>query len=252
MIIKKAVQQVIESGVKPIILDMQRVMDYAGEIVGVRTSLVVKSLSLGTLTANQYRYVARRTAQGSKLVDRNVEKLFCFYEDIKAENQGAEFYTVSVYARALKDGQMYDVLNEYLKKYPKVDPKKICIELSADLLFEDLTEYKAQLERIKQLGIKVALCEVGEEFCPFYRLNEIDYDVVFLDSYTLHSFSDESKENQVMGAMSMITAKPVKVFGSSIDKEDLPLLERLGVDGYTLKEDDELIEKDWRVCGKDK
>ena len=117
MIIKKAVQQVIESGVKPIILDMQRVMDYAGEIVGVRTSLVVKSLSLGTLTANQYRYVARRTAQGSKLVDRNVEKLFCFYEDIKAENQGAEFYTVSVYARTLKDGQMYDVLNEYLKKY---------------------------------------------------------------------------------------------------------------------------------------
>ena len=251
MIIKKAVNQVIESGVKPIVLDMQRVIDFSNEIKGVRTSLVVKSLSLGTLTANEYRYVARRTAQGSKLVERNVEKLFCFYEDIKAENKGAEFYSISVYARSLLDGQLYGVLTEYLKKYPKVEPEKICLELSADILFEDLTEYKKQIETIKQLGVKIALCEVGEEFCPFYRISEINADFVFLDGYTLSCLNDESKEAQVLGVMNIITARPIKVYGSCVREEDLPLLERLGADGFTLKEDKALVEEEWRVCGRD-
>ena len=76
MVIKKAVEQVIESGVKPIILDLQKVVDFSSNVQGIRSSLVIKSLQLGTLTANEYRYVARRTNQGSRLVERNIEKLF--------------------------------------------------------------------------------------------------------------------------------------------------------------------------------
>ena len=250
MQIKSAVKQVIESGIKPIVLDMQRVIDFSGEIKGVRTSLVVKSLSLGTLTANEYRYVARRTVQGSKLVERNVEKLFCFYDEIKAENAGAEFYSISVYARSLLDGQLYGVLTEYFKKHPNVEPEKICLELSADILFEDITEYKKQIEIIKQLGVKIALCEVGDEFCPFYRISEINADVVFLDGYTISCLNDEKKELQVLGAMNIITACPIQVYCSCVKQEDLPLIERLGVDGYTLKEDDALVEDVWRVCGR--
>ena len=76
MIIKKAVEQVIDSGIKPIILDLQRVVNFSSDVEGVRTSLVVKSLELGTLTANEYRYIARRTNQGTRLTERNIEKLF--------------------------------------------------------------------------------------------------------------------------------------------------------------------------------
>ena len=79
MTIKKAVEQTIDSGIHPIVLDAQRVKNFSGEIEGVRTSLIVKSLALGTLTANEYRFVARRTLQANRLVERNIEKLFYFY-----------------------------------------------------------------------------------------------------------------------------------------------------------------------------
>ena len=83
MILKKAVEQVINSGVKPIVLDVQRVLDFSGNVEGLRTSLVIRSLELGVLTANEYRFVARRTEQGSKLVEKNLDKLFYFYHDLK-------------------------------------------------------------------------------------------------------------------------------------------------------------------------
>jgi hypothetical protein len=41
MIIKKAVEQVIDNGVKPILLDLQRVVNFSGDVEGVRTSFLL-------------------------------------------------------------------------------------------------------------------------------------------------------------------------------------------------------------------
>ena len=251
MIIKKAVEQVINSGVKPIVLDLQRVVNFSGDVEGIRTSLVINSLDLGVLTANQYRYVARRTVQGSKLVERNIEKLFFFYDDIKKEFSSANFFTVSVYARSLLDGALFQTFSEFFRQYPFVEPEKICLEISADILFEDIKTYKKEIDDLKQLGIKVALCEVAQEFCPLLRLNEINYDVVFLDGYFTASLEDETRENEINGVMCIINNRPSKVYGSCVALESIPLLEKIGADGYTLKDDDKLEDKEWRVGGKE-
>ena len=251
MTIKKAVEQTLDSGIKPIILDAQRVKNYANETEGVRTSLTVKSLALGTLTPNEYRFVARRTAQANGLVERNIEKLFYFFDTLKAEHDGANFFTVSVYARTLLDGELARMLTEEMRKHPLVDTTKICLEMSADILFEDLPNYKKELETIKRMGFKVALCEVGSEFCPLLRLNEIPYDIVFLDGYVPKSVEEDGREQEIMGLMSIITTHPVKIYGSCVTQDQIPILEKIGADGYTFLKDDELAEKEWYVGKKD-
>ena len=250
MTIKKAVEQTIDSGIHPIVLDAQRVKNFGGEIEGVRTSLIVKSLSLGTLTANEYRFVARRTLQANRLVERNIEKLFYFYPLLLKEHLGAKFFTVSVYARTLRDGQLLTVLTDYLRKYP-VDPTKIYLEMSADILFENLPEYKKEIDNLRNLGFKIALCEVGSEFCPLLRLNEIPYDIVFLDDYAQKSLQDD-REQEIQGLMSIITARITKVYGSCVSVEQIPYLEKIGADGYTFAEDEDLEEKEWHVGAKEK
>lgn len=251
MIIKKAVEQVINSGVKPIVLDLQRVLNFSGDVEAIRTSLVINSLELGVLTANQYRYVARRTDQGSKLVERNLEKLFFFYDDIKKEFRTAKFFTISVYARALLDGVLFQTFSEFFRRYPNVEADKICIEISADILFEDIKTYKKEIDNLRQLGVKVAVCEVAQEFCPLLRLNEINYDAVFLDGYFTSNLEDESRENEINGVMCIINNRPSKVYGSCVAQESIPLLEKIGADGYTLETDDALEHKEWRVGGKE-
>lgn len=249
MIIKKAVEQVVDSGVKPITLDLQRVINFSDDVEGIRTSLVINSLELGVLTANQYRMVARRTNQGSRLVERNIEKLFFFFDEIEKEFKTANFFTISVYARALKDGVLYEMIASALEKFPFVKPEKICIELSADILFENINNYKEELKKVKQLGVKIALCEVAQEFCPLLRLNEIEYDYIFLDGYFTHSLDDETKESQTNGVMGIISTRPCKIYGSCVEEEYIPLLEKIGADGYTLTTDAKLVDKEWRVGG---
>ncbi len=249
MIIKKAVEQVIESGVKPIILDLQRVIDFSSDVQGIRTSLVIKSLQLGTLTANEYRYIARRTNQGTRLTERNIEKLFFFFDDIKKEFSSAKFFTISAYARSLADVQLTQTLMDNFEKFPNVDPEMICIELSADILFENIDKYKNELEKLKQLGVKIALCEVAQEFCPLLRLNEVEYDYIFLDGYFTRSLDDEGKESQINGVMCIINTRPCKIYGSCVEDEYISLLEKVGADGYTLKTDAKLVDKEWRVGG---
>ena len=250
MTIKKAVEQTIDSGIHPIVLDAQRVKNYAGDIEGVRTSLIVKSIILGTLTANEYRYMARRTKQAVGLVSRNIEKLFYFYPSIKEEHPGAKFFTISVYAKTLWDGELVAMLQEELRKYPHVETDKICLEMSADILFENLTEYKKQLEIIKQMGFKIALCEVGSEFCPLLRLNEIPYDIVFMDNYLSNRLDSGERDQEVAGALNIIATRPVKIYGSCVTAEQIPLLEKIGADGYTVLFDEDLEEREWRVCAK--
>ena len=251
MTIKKAVEQLIDSGVKPIVLDAQRVKTFSDEIEGVRTSLIVKSLSVGTLTANEYRFVARRTVQANGLVERNIEKVFYFFPTLKKEHEGAKFFTISVYARTLLGGELMRMLTEQMKKYPFVDTSKICLEMSADILFENLPEYKKEIDNLRNLGFKIALCEVGSEFCPLLRLNEIPYDIVFLDEYAQKSLQDD-REQEIQGLMNIITARITRVYGSCVSEEQIPYLEKIGADGYTFAEDEDLEEKEWHVGAKEK
>lgn len=250
MTIRKAVEQTLNSGIKPIMLDAQRVKNYSGELEGVRTSLVIKSLALGTLTANEYRFVARRTAQANGLVERNVEKLFHFYEDLKKEHEGAGFFTISVYARTLLGGELKRALLAEMMKKPNVDTTKIVLEMSADILFENLEEFCKEIAEIKELGFKIALCEVGSEFCPILRLNEIPYDIVFLDGYVPNSIENDGREQEMQALMNIITTRPVKIYGSCVTQEQIHLLEKLGADGYTVAKDEDLEEKDWFVGEK--
>ena len=251
MTIRKAVEQTLNSGIKPIMLDAQRVKNYEGEIEGVRTSLIIKSLALGTLTANEYRFVARRTVQANGLVERNLEKLFYFFEDLKKEHEGAQFFTISVYARTLLGGELKRMLLTEMSKHPNVDTTKITLEMSADILFENMAEFGKEIMEIKDLGFKIALCEVGSEFCPVLRLNEIPYDIVFLDGYVPNSIETDGREQEMQALMNIITTHPVKIYGSCVTKEQIPLIEKLGADGYTESEDEELEEKDWFVGAKE-
>lgn len=250
MTIRKAVEQTLDSGIKPIVLDVQRVKNYAEEIEGVRTSLTIKSLALGTLTANEYRFIARRTVQANGLVERNIEKLFYFFDKIQKEHEGAKFFTVSVYARTLLGGELSRMLLEEMRKHPSVDTTKIALEMSADILFENMPEFRKEILAVKELGFKIALCEVGSEFCPLLRLNEIPYDIVFLDGYVPNSIEANGREQEMMAVMNMITTHPVKVYGSCVTKEQIPILEKLGADGYTFAQDEDLEEKEWHVGAK--
>ena len=150
MKISEMVKETIANGVTPILLDFNKVTlfkDKKSEIL--RSFLIINSLDLGVLTYRQYRFVARRTKQGNYLVKRHLEKVFRAFPELCERYPNLEVVTVPVYARLLKESALANILMETVALFPDVPLDKICIELSADILYEDLTEAKEKIAELR-------------------------------------------------------------------------------------------------------
>ncbi len=241
MKIKDKVNEVIESGIAPIHLEYDRI-DFFSDIEAeraaaiangvdtdessvdqhggiIRSFMVINSLDLGTLTYKQYRFVARRTKQGDHMVKRHIEKLFREYPELELRMPKAECFTIPVYARLLKDGTLASMLFDGFTLFPDVPAEKICIELSADILYEDIEESKKRIDELRELGVKIAICEVGDEFCPVFRLAEIKFDYAFADEFATSTLDSEDAERVAGSLVKFLHFLNVKVVAPDLDSE---------------------------------
>ena len=200
--------------------------------------MVINSLDLGTLTYRQYRFVARRTKQGNHMVERHLQKLVRLIPSLVEANPKLTCVTVPVYARLLKAGILAKMLCDTFALYPEVPAAKICSELSADILFENVADAKERIDELRALGVKIAICEVGDEFCPVFRLAELAFDYAFLDDFATATL-DRSDAERVAGSLvKYLKYLNVKVIAPSLKSEDkINGAKNVGCDGYTLSSD---------------
>ena len=236
------VKETLESGIKPISIDFSKVCFFEANKNIYRSFLTVNSLDLGVLTYEQYRFVARRTKVGEALVKRHLEKLFRYIAKTYQTDKSTFCYTVPVYARLLVENTLLTILMELKALYPEVPMKKICIEISADVLYEELDGLSEKIELLRELGVKIALCEVGDRFCPAFRLAEISFDFAFLDSYTTDSLENDSMERIAGSMVRYLHSLGVTVVAPMLDTQlKIDNARTVGVDGYT---DGTLIDAD--------
>ncbi len=234
MKLKEKVQALIDSGVPPIYFHLDAVQLFGNKQRLYRTLLVVNSLELGTLTYGQYRFVARRTKQGDHLVARHLEKLCRAMPQLLVQHPDALCFTVPVYARLLRDGALAKLLMETFALFPQATPEKVCIELSADILYEDMADAKERIRELRELGVKIAICEVGDEFCPVFRLAEIAFDYAFLDAFSTESLLREDADRVAGSMVHFLHFLNVKVVAPELVSEDhVASAYAVGCDGYS-------------------
>lgn len=228
------VKETVESNITPIVLEFSDVHFFENTRKIVRTFLTVNSLDLGVLGYSQYRFVARRTKVGNQLVRRHLEKLFRKIPELLSRTPDILCFTVPVYARLLSDSELAAMLVDMMSLYPEVAPGKICIELSADILYEDLKSAAEKIDELRALGVRVAISEVGDEFCPVFRLSEIKFDYAFMDSYSTASLDGDSRERIAGSLVGYLHHLDVPVIAPGLDTDEkINGAKDVGVDGYT-------------------
>ena len=187
-ITEKAKQSIL-SGITPIRLGWYKVCpcDDGGAAL-LRSVLILENLELGVLTPAQYRFVARRTKQGDALVERHLEMLLSTW---RWERRDVEAVTVPVYPRVLLSGKLAYLLFEGFARHPEAAASRLCIECSSDILFEDFELVQQQWQALRKMGVKLAISEVGEDFCPLTRLAALRPDYVFADAAKLSLLEQE-------------------------------------------------------------
>lgn len=228
------VKETVESGIAPIILEFSEVKLFDSKEKIIRSFLTVNSLDLGVLGYAQYRFVARRTKVGNHLVRRHLEKLFRAMPMILQRNPDVSSVTVPVYARLLTDSELANMIVDLSALYPEIPLSKICIELSADILYEELSSASEKIDELRALGVKVAICEVGDQFCPVFRLSEIKFDYAFMDSYSTASLDGESADRIAGSLVKYLHYLDARVIAPGLDTEaKIQGARAVGADGYT-------------------
>lgn len=227
------VQQTVESGIIPIVIELNDVVFFESSERLSRTFLTINSLDLGVLGYEQYRCVARRSKQANKLTERHLAKLMRIIPTMVVERPEISCYVVPTYAKMLKSGELTDVLVKSLALYPEAYASRICIDLPSDILYDDLDAVKEALHQVRSLGFKIAISEVGDSFCPAFRLAEIPLDYVFLDKSAITRLTaDNDGERIVGGFISYLKSLGALVFAPEVYEEDVTLaLRRAGCDG---------------------
>ena len=228
------VKETVESNITPITLGFTDVLFFETNEKIVRTLLTVNSLDLGVLEYPQYRFVARRTKVGNQLVHRHLQKLFRRIPRLLSERPDISCFTVPVYARLLSDSELAAMLVDMISLYPEVPPSKVCIELSADILYENLASASEKIDELRALGVRVAISEVGDQFCPVFRLSEIKFDYAFMDSYSTACLGGEEQDRIAGSLVKYLHYLNVKVIAPGLDSEEkINGAKAVGAEGYT-------------------
>ena len=234
MTINERVKTTVESGIVPLSFYLEPVYFFSGAVAVMRTKLVINSLALGMLTHNEYRYVAARSKQGDDFVTRHIHKLLRVIPKLDEEWVGINCFTVPVFARLLKDGKLSEILFNAFAKFPEISPSRICVEISADILYEDMDEIRQRINELRELGVKVAMAEMGDEYCPMFRLHGVKIDYAFLDRYAVNSLSTDDKERIAGSVINYLHFLGIKVVAPELyDDEAMAALQALDCDGYT-------------------
>lgn len=247
---KDMIDKTIESGITPLRLRYDVINQFENNKVILRSSFIIESLDLGVLQFEQYRFVARRSKIGDELVKRLIEKVFGDFTNIKGEFPNLECVSIPITPRMLVSGKVSEIVAKLLEVYPEITPASICIEVSADVLYEDTQLIKPHFESLKELGVKIALFELGDEYCPVFRLSELPLNYAFVDNYINESLLNESTKSKAIGLVNYLHILNVKVFVQNMfDDDQLVEAKTVKFDGYankffeTGKESDEVEEK---------
>ena len=234
------IQAVTDCEIQPLTLSYEPVVHFSNQRILLRSTMTISSQEFGSLSQEQYRYVARRTSQSEQVFRRQLHKVLEAMPQMLAEKPYIQAVSIPVYNRMLKKGNLASTIFEELTTHPNTSAANLCVEVSADVLFEDLEPMAAELQRVKKMGVTVAIWEVGDPYCPLLRLRELPYDYLMLDRFPVELLAEDSEEsqNQFKGLMQLLHADE----NTSVIAVQLPdsrlcqRAEDLGCDGYSLAE----------------
>lgn len=187
-----------KSGVKPFERNLKKAYNLASnEVCSVYSSLKANSF-IGVLEQDVYSYPIDKTETWAELLSYHVSN-FCrnYLEQKEQEGQFCETWVYGSPSFLKESDKVKDIITSVLAKYGLEEIKpKICLAFSKSILWLE-KEVLGNVKSLKEFGVKIAVMDIGERFCPITVLSEIKADYVVLSNELNFSEDDEAKKSIV-------------------------------------------------------
>jgi EAL domain-containing protein (putative c-di-GMP-specific phosphodiesterase class I) len=102
----------------------------------------------------------------------------------------------------------------------RVEPARLMLEITEDLLLRNLAQAAAALNALRSLGFRTALDDFGAGFCNFRYLRELPLDALKLDKAMIEGVPDDAKALAVLRAIIAVgKALDLTVYAEGIENE---------------------------------
>ncbi len=140
------------------------------------------------------------------------------------------FVAVNLSRRQMADPELVHVIDAALAA-TGLQARRLCVEVTENVLFEDLEPSLATLRALRQRGVRIALDDFGTGYSSLSYLKELPVDVLKIDRSFVDRLDRDPRDQAVVAAVVTLA----RVFGLEVvaegveDAEQLDRLRLLGV-----------------------
>lgn len=147
------------------------------------------------------------------------------------QGYGETRVAVNVSARQFGAGDLESVVSEALERHA-INPGRLELELTESMLMDDPESAVIQLQRLKNLGIKLSLDDFGTGYSSFAYLSHFPIDTLKVDqSFVRHMVSNAKIAGIVAAIIGLAHKMRLHVVAEGVESEaQLAYLRRLGCD----------------------
>ena len=175
----------------------------SGRVVGLEALLRWPHPQLGVLRPGEFMALVRQHGLMRQVTEFVVTR--ALDDAVRWETSGVDTaIAVNVFAPDLKDAALPDALCAALR-LRGLPPSLLTVEITEDLILNDIDRVTAVLHRLREQGIRVAIDDFGSGFSALSYLRDLPIDEVKLDRQFISSITEDTRAAAVVRAMIDLT-----------------------------------------------
>ena len=216
-----------------IALDNYKIVSYFQPIINNKTRIIEKYESLvrlvdeegNVLSPYAFLDISKKGSYYNKITHRVLENSFKILEHITTK------ISINLSSLDIEKEETRDILYELLERYSS-DTSRIVFELLEDESVKDFAVIKRFIQKVKKLGVMIAIDDFGAGYSNFERLLEFEPDILKIDGSLIKNIAnDVYSRNIVETIVSFAKKQNIITIAEFVENEEIfNILYNLGVD----------------------
>ena len=216
-----------------IALDNYKIVSYFQPIINNKTKIIEKYESLvrlvdeegNVLSPYAFLDISKKGSYYNKITHRVLENSFKILEHITTK------ISINLSSLDIEKEETRDILYELLERY-SLDTSRIVFELLEDESVKDFAVIKRFIQKVKKLGVMIAIDDFGAGYSNFERLLEFEPDILKIDGSLIKNIAnDVYSRNIVETIVSFAKKQNIITIAEFVENEEIfNILYNLGVD----------------------
>lgn len=221
----------IDSGLTPLEPVFYPIVPVDGvQPIAFRSATTINSIIMGVMKQDDYSPVSDNRLCGTELFKHNIQHAIASLKAFDKAHKRCDFIAVRCPAQLIEKMELFEVVKGVLQKNPSVDPSRICVEFTENLIDLDTEKAKYAVLDMKLLKLRTALVGVGKEESKVSKLVSLPVDLAIIDKEATKWAGDRNKPQLFNSLLSYIKSMGVDSIpeGSEEKRKELHYSEAVG------------------------